>query len=204
MIFNGKFFHAVAPRPRQVQACWRVLEGSLAGSSHRIHFPTAIRNPDPPNTAGGWAMTGFTQNVSDRTLRAWLNAGPVNKGIGGGLIFFAKEASARQGQATWILRYRIGNRRPEKVLGRYPDITLKEARELARRDRALVQQGIDVSAKKRLEKPKALEMEDVRVLGQVWYERHILKKIKNPAVVERVPRRRDGLAGRGDGVLGQQ
>ncbi|MCU7369537.1 tyrosine-type recombinase/integrase [Paucibacter sp. O1-1] len=134
-------------------------------------------------------MTGFTQNVSDRTLRAWLNAGPVDKGIGGGLIFFAKEASACQGQATWILRYRIGNRRPEKVLGRYPDISLKEARELARRDRALIQQGVDVSAKKRQDKLKALEMEDVRGLGQIWYERHILKKIKNPAVVERVLRR---------------
>lgn len=134
-------------------------------------------------------MTGFTQNVSDRTLRAWLSAGPVDKGIGGGLIFFAKEASARQGQATWILRYRIGNRRPEKVLGRYPDISLKDARELARRDRALIQQGIDVSAKKRQEKLKALEMEDVRGLGQIWYERHILTKIKNPAVVERVLRR---------------
>lgn len=134
-------------------------------------------------------MTGFTQNVSDRTLRAWLNAGAVDKGIGGGLIFFAKEASAGQGQATWILRYRIGNRRPEKVLGRYPDISLKEARELARRDRALIQQGVDVSAKKRQDKLKALEMEDVRGLGQIWYERHILKKIKNPAVVERVLRR---------------
>ncbi|CAM3583330.1 tyrosine-type recombinase/integrase [Paracidovorax anthurii] len=133
-------------------------------------------------------MTGFTQNVSDRTLRAWLSAGPVDKGIGGGLIFFAKEASARQGQATWILRYRIGGRRPEKVLGRYPDITLKEARELARRDRALIQQGVDVSAKKRQEKLKTLEMEDVRGLGQTWYERHILKKIKNPVVVERVLR----------------
>ena len=62
-------------------------------------------------------MSGLTQNVSDRTLRAWLTAGPVDKGIGGGLIFFARESSARQGQATWILRYRIATRRHEKVLG---------------------------------------------------------------------------------------
>ena len=134
-------------------------------------------------------MTGFTQNVSDRTLRAWLNAGPVDKMIGGGLIFFAKESSARRGQASWILRYRFGGRPREKVLGRYPDISLKDARELARQDRAQVQQGVDVGAKKRLEKLKALEMEDVRGLGGLWYERHILNKIKNPAVVERVLRR---------------
>lgn len=134
-------------------------------------------------------MTGFTQNVSDRTLRAWLTAGAVDKGIGGGLIFFAKETSARQGQASWILRYRLGGRRREKVLGRYPDISLKEARELARVNRAQIQQGVDVGSQKRLEKLKALEMEDVRGLGQLWYERFILKKIKNPAVVERVLRR---------------
>ena len=119
-------------------------------------------------------MSGLTQNVSDRTLRAWLTAGPVDKGIGGGLIFFARESSARQGQATWILRYRIATRRHEKVLGRYPDISLKDARELARRDRALIQQGVDVNAKKRQEKLKALQMEDVKGLGQIWYERHIV------------------------------
>lgn len=134
-------------------------------------------------------MTGFAQNVSDRTLRGWLNAGAVDKGIGGGLIFFAKEPSARQGQASWVLRYRIGGRRCEKVLGRYPDISLKEARELARSNRAQIQQGIDVGAQKRLEKLKALQMEDVQGLGKLWYERFILKKIKNPAVVERVLRR---------------
>lgn len=134
-------------------------------------------------------MTGSTQNVTDKTLRAWLNAGPVDKGIGGGLIFHAKESSARQGQASWILRYRFGARRREKVLGRYPDIPLKDARELARRDRAQIQQGVDVGAQKRLAKLKVLEMEDVQGLGQLWYDRYIRNKIKNPAVVERVLRR---------------
>ncbi|MBX3641794.1 MAG: site-specific integrase [Rubrivivax sp.] len=134
-------------------------------------------------------MTGFAQNVSDRTLRSWLTAGPVDRGIGGGLIFFAKEPSARLGQASWILRYRIGGRRCEKVLGRYPDISLKDARDLARSNRAQIQQGIDVSAQKRLEKLKTLQMEDVQGLGRLWYERFILKKLKHPAVVERVLRR---------------
>ena len=134
-------------------------------------------------------MTGFTQNVSDRTLRAWLSAGPVDRMIGGGLIFFAKESSAQRGQASWILRYRFGGRLREKVLGRYPDVSLKDARELARRDRSQIQQGIDVGAQKRLEKLKALEMEDVQGLGHLWYERYILKNVKHPQVVERVLRR---------------
>ena len=106
-------------------------------------------------------MTGFAQNVSDRTLRSWLTAGPVDRGIGGGLIFFAKESSARLGQVSWILRYRIGGRRCEMVLGRYPDISLKDVRDFARSNRAQIQQGIDVSAQKRLEKLKTFQMEDV-------------------------------------------
>nr|WP_297383533.1 site-specific integrase [uncultured Roseateles sp.] len=133
-------------------------------------------------------MTGFAQNATDKNLRAWLSAGPVDRMIGDGLSFVASEAGARDGKASWILRYRFAGRQREKVLGRYPDISLKEARELARSNRAQVQQGVDVGAQKRLDKLKALQMEDVRGLGQRWYERFILNRIKNPQVVERVLR----------------
>jgi hypothetical protein len=50
------------------------------------------------------------------------------------------------------------------VLGRYPDISLKDARDLARKDRALLQQGQDVSAIKRLERLKAIDMHKVEGL----------------------------------------
>ena len=86
-------------------------------------------------------MTRFSQNATDKNLRAWLNAGPIDRGVGDGLTFVAKEASAREGKASWILRYRYGGRQREKVIGRYPDISLKDARDLARKDRALLQQG---------------------------------------------------------------
>lgn len=108
--------------------------------------------------------------------------------IGNGLIFFAKAPSASRGQASWILRYRFGGRQREKVLGRYPDITLKEARELARRNRGQIQQGIDVAAQKRLDKLKTLQVEDVQGLGQLWYDRLIREKVKRPEVVARVLR----------------
>lgn len=134
-------------------------------------------------------MTGFERNATDKTLRAWLNAGPVDRGVGDGLTFVAKEAGARLGKASWILRYRIGGRQREKVIGRYPDISLKEARELARKDRALLQQGIDIGAVKRQLKLKATDMHDVDGLAKAWYERHILGKYKHPQVVERVIRR---------------
>ena len=134
-------------------------------------------------------MTGFARNATDKNLRAWLNAGPVDRGVGDGLTFVAKEASARDGKASWILRYRHGGRQREKVIGRYPDISLKDARDLARKDRALLQQGVDVGAVKRQEKLKALDTPNVDGLAQTWYERHIVGKYKAPLVVERVIRR---------------
>lgn len=134
-------------------------------------------------------MTGFVKNATDKNLRAWLNAGPVDRGVGDGLTFVAKEASARQGKASWILRYRFGGREREKVIGRYPDITLKDARELARKDRAQLQQGVDVGAVKRQERLKAIDMHNVEGLAKIWFERHIEGKYKHPEVVERVIRR---------------
>lgn len=134
-------------------------------------------------------MTGFAKIVKDRMLKAWLSAGPVDRGVGDGLTFVATEASARVGKASWILRYRFAGRNKEKVIGRYPDISLKDARELARNDRANIQQGVDVAAKKRREKLKTVDMHNVQGLGKLWMERHILPSHKYPEVVERVLRR---------------
>ncbi|MHA7602677.1 tyrosine-type recombinase/integrase [Alicycliphilus sp. T452] len=104
-------------------------------------------------------------------------------------MFVASEASSRSGRASWILCYRFGGRQKEKVLGRYPDISLKEAREIALRDRALIQQGVDVAALKRREKLKARETHNVSSLARLWYEREIEPRYKHPENVERVIRR---------------
>jgi hypothetical protein len=66
---------------------------------------------------------------------------------------------------------------------------LKEARELARKDRALLQQGTDVVAEKQQEKLKPEQMQTVQSLSEAWYGRHILGKHKHPEVVERLIRR---------------
>jgi len=56
-----------------------------------------------------------------------------------------------------VLRYRVAGLQRELTLGRYPDLTLKAARELARHKRLLVQQGIDVTVQKQVEKLTILE-----------------------------------------------
>ncbi|WP_341925964.1 Arm DNA-binding domain-containing protein [Stenotrophomonas geniculata] len=145
--------------------------------------------------------------ITDKTLRAWLRAGPVDRGIGDGLTFVASARGAAAGKASWVLRFRFGGVAKEKVLGRYPDLSLAQAREKARSDRALIQQGIDVATAKRLAqldarrahsaktapRPKpaapntpldvqAVDPQRATVcqLGQAWLDRYITPRYKHP------------------------
>lgn len=134
-------------------------------------------------------MARPTRPVTDRELKAWLAAGAVDRGVGEGLTFLASTAGARAGKASWVLRYRLHGRNKEKVLGRYPELSLKDARELARRDRAQVERGVDVAAEKQAERVRALEAPTVDRLADIWLARYIEPRYKYPEVVARVLRR---------------
>jgi len=83
--------------------------------------------------------------LTDVQIRHWIKAGvPVAKSDGDGLTF----TLSAKGTAAWTLRYYIGAKRKELTLGRYPDITLSDARKLATSKRAAVQQGTDVAREK--------------------------------------------------------
>jgi integrase len=84
--------------------------------------------------------------LSDVQIRAWVKAArPVAKSDGHGLTF---TLSAR-GTAAWVLRYRFGGKARELTLGRYPDVSLAEARKRALEARGKVQGGTDVAREKR-------------------------------------------------------
>ena len=117
-------------------------------------------------------------NVTDRNLRTWLGAGAMTRGIGKGqLAFLTTESSATHRQASWVLRYRFAGTQRALVLGRYPDISLKDARELARAKRAQIQQGVDIAVQKQVEKLAALEAHNVTELSQAWFDRHIANRL---------------------------
>ena len=127
--------------------------------------------------------------ITDRELKSWLAAGPVDRGVGEGLTFIASVTAAQAGKASWILRYRRSGRFKEKVLGRYPELSLKEARDLARQDRAQIERGVDVAAAKQAEKSLLLEVPTVQRLGEVWFAKYIQPRYKHPDVVARVLRK---------------
>ncbi len=93
-------------------------------------------------------MSRQQRPITDREIKAWLAAGAVDRGVGEGLTFVASTIAARAGKASWILRYRLNGPSKEKVLGRYPELSLQDAREQVRQDRAQIERGIDVTAAK--------------------------------------------------------
>jgi integrase len=87
-------------------------------------------------------------NLTDVQIRNWVRSGsPVARSDGGGLTFTLSPKRT----AAWVLRYRYGGRPRELTLGRYPDIGLARARELATAARAQIQQGKDVARDKRID-----------------------------------------------------
>lgn len=76
---------------------------------------------------------------------------PLARSDGEGLTFTLSAA----GTATWILRYRVGGGRKELTLGNYPDISLADARKMARERRVEVDIGRDPAAAKKRAKASA-------------------------------------------------
>ena len=113
----------------------------------------------------------------------------MDRGVGEGLTFVSSNTAAQAGKASWILRYRMKGRSKEKVLGRYPELSLRDAREQVRQDRARIERGIHVSAAKQAKKALVFEVPTVQRLGEVWFARYIQPRYKHPAVVARVLRK---------------
>ena len=61
-----------------------------------------------------------------------------------------------RGSRSWVLRTMIGGRRRDMGLGGYPDVPLAEAREKARRYRAMIEEGIDPIAERRAAKARLM------------------------------------------------
>jgi len=84
--------------------------------------------------------------LTDWQLQQWIAAGAAiaGKGDGDGLTF----TLSAKGTAAWTLRYRLAGKQKELTLGRYPELSLSEARQMAAEARQRVAGGWDVAAEK--------------------------------------------------------
>jgi len=89
---------------------------------------------------------------------------------GSGLSLFV----APNGTKSWHFRYSWHGKQPRMSLGTYPEITLKEARELRDQARSLVAKGIDPRSQRREEK-RAAASEAVKTFDVVANEWHAFK-----------------------------
>lgn len=111
-------------------------------------------------------------NLTDIALRAWIKTGaPVAKSDGNGLTFTMSATQARERAGTWVLRYRFGGKARELTIGRYPDITLAKARELAAEARVKIQQGGDVAREKQQTQIERAAAKDFRALANDYMEK---------------------------------
>ena len=77
---------------------------------------------------------------SNMLTSAFLKSAPTGKHLDGAGLWFIKRPD---GGAQWMLRVSLRGMRREMGLGRFPDVSLKEARELATDYRKMARQGVD-------------------------------------------------------------
>lgn len=120
--------------------------------------------------------------LTDIQLRQWVKSGAplAGKSDGEGLTF----TLSNTGTAAWVLRYRINGKRKELSIGRYPDLGLKEAREMASRKRAEIYNGVDVATKKQQDKLEAKSAGTVEELAKEFYTAKLDKKLRRPELIK--------------------
>jgi len=131
-----------------------------------------------PAKKGGY-KGGLIMAKSNQLTSAFLKSAPAGKHAdGAGLWFFKRQ----DGGAQWILRVSLDGRRREMGLGGFPDVSLKEARELAFEHRKMAKQGIDPIKKRRTQRREALRPEiDLATLAMAAYESK-KAKLKNRGI----------------------
>jgi hypothetical protein len=82
--------------------------------------------------------------------RKVTTAGPGKYEDGGGLRLVVSRAGAKK----WVLRFTIEGKRREMGLGSFPDVSLAEAREKARKSRKQAKHGVDPIEARQVEPDK--------------------------------------------------
>lgn len=115
-------------------------------------------------------MAGSINKLTDRKLKSMLGL-PAEResklADGGGLM----ARISKNGAVSWFFRYRLGGRDTEPYrlnLGKYPDVTLKQAREMRDQCRSWLAEGKDPKLQLKLTKSESLKPITVRDAIHYW------------------------------------
>ena len=99
---------------------------------------------------------------------AFLKTAPSGKHLDGLGLWYVKRPN---GGSQWMLRISLGGKRREMGLGGFPDVSLKEARELAAEYRKMAKQGIDPIKARSQQRREALRPKsNLSVIAEAAYE----------------------------------
>ena len=82
------------------------------------------------------------------------------------------------GTKSWCVKYRINQKEKRLVIGKYPKVSIKQAREKCFEEQNRIAEGIDVSREKKLEKQRFVE-EDLTSLKEIAIAYSKVKKKQN-------------------------
>lgn len=137
------------------------------------------------------AGRGEKSKLTDLQVRNWIKAGEhFEQRADGDVAGLVLSWPARYAKPFWRLRYRFAGVPRIMNLGSYGDLSIADARDTARKLRAKVALGEDVSASKQKAKADALaameEKRNVRTVAKLadeYFERMILGRWKHPNIV---------------------
>ncbi|WP_312740812.1 integrase arm-type DNA-binding domain-containing protein [Cedecea neteri] len=119
-------------------------------------------------------MAQGLNKLTDRKLRSLLGGSSdkeVKLSDGGGLMV----RITKTGAISWFFRYRIGGRDSEPTrltLGKYPDVTIKQARGLREQCRAWLAEGKDPKHQLQLTRSETLKPVTVREALEYWIKEY--------------------------------
>ena len=115
-----------------------------------------------------------------KQIEAKAKKGEVGRFADGGGLYFVVPKS---GTAYWMLRYTSNQKRKEMTIGKYADLSLKDARFEAARKMKQLREGLDpLLARQRAEQESIKTVND---LFNEWYK-ELSKRLKHPSIPKRV------------------
>ncbi|MGP8270671.1 MAG: tyrosine-type recombinase/integrase [Terracidiphilus sp.] len=104
-----------------------------------------------------------------------------SKADGGGLMLDVTPGGVK----SWVFRYRLNGAREKMVLGRYPDLPLKAAREKRDELAGKVAKGESPATEKKLARAGLSTNPTVKEFGERYFKEQVLSRWKDPKAIRR-------------------
>ena len=122
----------------------------------------------------------MSKSITAKQIQSFIKGGPKRHPIGGGLYLVVRNSAT----PYWMLRYTAYGKRKEMTLGKYPDLSLADAKADAAIKKREINLGTDPLITRQRIKEQSIKLVDD--LFEDWYINDIAKRLKHPNIPKRV------------------